>query len=161
MEHIRNCKNSCSSSSSEIVAKSSQPPQNLCRPLKTFACVSLRYRHYYGGWVAIVVVVCGVKCVVKCVVKLKNCQIGEKNWCGSRYGPHDYDSGDKKTKWQRGKKAKRQKGKKAKRQKDKKNTKKTIKTKRQQKGQQNTKEIQKRTKNTTTKKTAGARTRGP
>ena len=28
------------------------------------------------------------------MVKLKNCQIGEKNWCGCRYGPHDYDSGN-------------------------------------------------------------------
>ena len=47
---------------SEIVAKSSQPPQNLCRPLKTFACVSLRYRRRRGGgggWMAILVVVCG------------------------------------------------------------------------------------------------------
>ena len=43
-----------------------------------------------------------------------------KNWCGSRYGPHDYDSDDKKTKRQKGKKAKRQKGKNAKRQKGKK-----------------------------------------
>ena len=48
-----------------------------------------------------------------------------KIWCGTRYGPHDYDSGekktkrqkDKKTKMQKCKKTKRQKGKKAKRQK--------------------------------------------
>ena len=43
-----------------------------------------------------------------------------KNWCGSRYGPHDYDSCDKKTKRQKGKKAKRQKDKTAKMQKEKK-----------------------------------------
>ena len=32
-------------------AKSLQTPQNLCRPLKTFACVSLRYRKrsWVGG----------------------------------------------------------------------------------------------------------------
>ena len=30
-----------------------------------------------------------------------------KNWCGSRYGPCDYDSGDKKTKRQKGKKTKK------------------------------------------------------
>ena len=44
-----------------------------------------------------------------------------KNWCGSRYGPHDYYSDDKKTKKrQKGKKdknAKKQKDKKASRQK--------------------------------------------
>ena len=46
-----NCQYSCSScsSSSEIVAKSLPPPLNLCRPLKTFACVSLRYRKCHGG----------------------------------------------------------------------------------------------------------------
>ena len=37
-----------------------------------------------------------------------------KIWCGIRYGLHDYDSGDKKTKRQKGKKAIRQKDKKAK-----------------------------------------------
>ena len=42
-----------------------------------------------------------------------------KIWCGTRYGPHDYDSGDKKTKTQKHKKAIRQKDKKTKRQKDK------------------------------------------
>ena len=51
---------------------------------------------------AILVVVCGknvvLKCVVKCVVKLKKMSDWNKNWCGSRYGPYDYDSGDKKTK---------------------------------------------------------------
>ena len=55
--------------------------------------------------------------MVKCVVKLKNCWIGEKNWCGSIYGPHDYD---KETKRQKGKMTKIQKHKKAKIQKDKK-----------------------------------------
>ena len=69
-----------------------------------------------GGWVAIVVVVCGKICGK--IEKLLNWR--EKNWCGSIYGPHDYDSGDKKTKNQKGKKTKRQKGKKTKRQKDKK-----------------------------------------
>ena len=51
-----NCQYSCSSScsSSEIVAKYSQPPQNICRPLKAFACVK---ETLWG--VAIVVVVCG------------------------------------------------------------------------------------------------------
>ena len=43
-----------------------------------------------------------------------------KNLCGSRYGPHDYDSGDKKPKRQKGKNEKRQKGKNEKRQKGKK-----------------------------------------
>ena len=37
-----NCQYSCSSSS-DIVAKSLPPPQNLCMPLNKFACVSLRY----------------------------------------------------------------------------------------------------------------------
>ena len=32
-----------------------------------------------------------------------------KNWCGSRYGPHDYDSGDKKTRRQEDKKTKKTK----------------------------------------------------
>ena len=61
-----------------------------------------------------------VKYVIKCVDKLSD---WNKNLCGSRYGPHDYDSGDKKTKKekrQKDKKTKRQKDKKAKRQKDKK-----------------------------------------
>ena len=35
---------------------------NLCRPLKTFVCVSLRYRKHYGGSVEIVVEVCGKIC---------------------------------------------------------------------------------------------------
>ena len=65
---FQNCQySSCSSSSyssSKIIAKSSQPPQNLCRPLKTFVCVSLRYRKHQG--VAIVVVVCGKICGKMC-----------------------------------------------------------------------------------------------
>ena len=59
-----NCQySSCSSCSSysEIVAKSLQPPQNLCRPLKTFTCASLMYRKCHGG-VTILVVVCGKIC---------------------------------------------------------------------------------------------------
>ena len=59
-QNIRNLEPNCQSSTySEIVAKSSQPLQNLCRPLKTFACVSLRYRKVVGGWMTILVVVCG------------------------------------------------------------------------------------------------------
>ena len=41
----------CSCSCSKIVTKSLHLPQNLCRPLKTFACVSLRYRKRCGGGV--------------------------------------------------------------------------------------------------------------
>ena len=54
---------------------------------------------------------------MKCVVKLKNCWIRIFYLCGARFGPHDYDSGDKKTKKakiQKDKKTKRQKNKKAK-----------------------------------------------
>ena len=53
--NIRNLEPNCqysswsSSSYSKIVTKSLPPPQNLCRPLKTFACVSLRYRICCGG----------------------------------------------------------------------------------------------------------------
>ena len=36
---------------------------------------------------------CGKMCGK--IEKLLDCN---KNWCGSRYGPRDYDSGDKKTK---------------------------------------------------------------
>ena len=43
-----------------------------------------------------------------------------KIWCGTRYETCDYDSGDKKTKRQKGKKTKMQKDNKTKRQKDKK-----------------------------------------
>ena len=66
-------------------------------------------------WVAIVVVVCGKMCGKICgkmcdkILKLSD---WNKNWCGSRYGPCDYDSDDKKTKRQKGnkdKKSKRQK----------------------------------------------------
>ena len=74
----------------KIVAKSLPPPQNLCRPLKTFACVSLRYTKRCGRGVAIVVVVCGEMCG-----KIEKLLDWNKNWCGSRY---DYDSGDKKQK---------------------------------------------------------------
>ena len=46
-----------------------------------------------GGWMAILVVVCGKICG-----KIEKLLDWNKNWCGSRYGPCDYDSGDKKTK---------------------------------------------------------------
>ena len=32
-----------------LLPKSSEPPQNLCRSLKTFTCVSLRYIKHQGG----------------------------------------------------------------------------------------------------------------
>ena len=123
-----NCQySSCSSSSSStttIVTKSSQPPQNLRRPLITFACVSLRYRQRCGvGGVGIVVVVCGNICGKFCgkmCGKIEKLSDWNKNWCGSRYGPHDYNSGDKKAKRQKGKQTKRQKCKKTKSQKVKK-----------------------------------------
>ena len=67
------------------------------------------------GWVAKVVMVCGKLCG-----KIEKLSDWNKNWCGSRHEPHDYDSGDKKTKRQKDKRAKRQKDKKTKRQKDKK-----------------------------------------
>ena len=38
--------------------------------------------------------------------KIEKLSDRNKNWCGSRYGPRDYDSGDKKTKIQKGKKTK-------------------------------------------------------
>ena len=51
----------------DIVAKSLQPPQNLHRPLKTFTCVSLRYKkNIVGVQVGIVVVVCGKICGKMC-----------------------------------------------------------------------------------------------
>ena len=156
----------CSSSSSKIVAKYLPPPQNLCRPLKTFACVSLRYRKHCGGWVAIVVVVCGKiygKMCCKMCGKIEKLSDWNKNLCASRYGQKDRKTKiqkDKKTKRQKGKRAKKQKDKKAKRQKD-----------------TNTKRFKKKTKKTTTKNTqtntkknggpkgpmptAGVRTRGP
>ena len=69
-----------------------------------------------GGVAAIVVVICG---------KIEKLSDQNKIWCGTRYGPCDYDSGDKKAKRQ---KSKRQKGKKTKRQKYKKTDKKYKKT---------------------------------
>ena len=55
------------------------PPQNLCRPLKTFPCVSLRYRKHCGGggWMAILVVVCGKMCGKMCG-KIEKFRIGTK-----------------------------------------------------------------------------------
>ena len=46
--------------------------------------------------------------------KIEKLSDWNKNWCGSRYGSHDYDSGDKKTKRQKFKKTKGQKFKKQK-----------------------------------------------
>ena len=98
-----------------------------------------------GWWVAIVVVVCGNICG-----KIEKLFDQHKIGCGTRYEPHDYDSGDKNTKrqkgknWQKCKKAKRQK---AKRQKDKKNKKtkrqKGKKAKRQKGKKDNNKKRQK------------------
>ena len=45
---------------------------------------------------AILVVVCG-KIYGQMCGKIEKLSDWNKNWCGSRYGPHDYDSGDKKT----------------------------------------------------------------
>ena len=45
---------------------------------------------------AILVVVCGKMCGKMCG-KIEKLLYWNKNWCGSRYGPCDYDSGDKKT----------------------------------------------------------------
>ena len=123
-KHIRNLEPNCqnSFSSSEIVAKSLPLPHNLCMPLKTFACVSLRYRNIVGGgWVAIVVVVCGKIC---------------GKMCGKK-GKKPKRQKGKKTKRQQGKMAKRQKGKKAKRQKDKKTKRQKDKKKKKKKGQKN------------------------
>ena len=63
---------------------------NLCRPLKTFVCVYLRYRKCCGGGgaVEIVVVVCGKICGNMCSKmcgKLLKLLDWNKNWCGSRY----------------------------------------------------------------------------
>ena len=44
---------------------------------------------------AILVVVCGKMCGKMCG-KIEKLSDWNKNLCGSRYGPHDYDSGDKK-----------------------------------------------------------------
>ena len=54
-----------------------------------------------GGWMAILVVVCSKICGKICgkmCGKIEKLSDWNKNWCGSRYGPHDYDSGDKKMK---------------------------------------------------------------
>ena len=58
--------------------------------------------------VAIVTVVCGKICGKMCG-KIKKLSDWNKNWCGSRYGPHDYDSDDKKTIRQKEKKKKKKK----------------------------------------------------
>ena len=58
------------------------------------------------------VVVCGKICGKICgkmCGKIEKLLDWNKHWCGSRYEPRDYDSGDKKTKRQKGKKAKGQK----------------------------------------------------
>ena len=71
---------------------------------------------------AIVAVVCGKNCGRICgkmCGKIEKLLDWNNNWCGSRYEPHDNDSGDKKTKRLKGKKTKRQKDKKIKRQKTK------------------------------------------
>ena len=87
-----------------------------------------------GGWVAILLVVCGKMCGKTCgkiCGKIEKLSDQNKNWCGSRYGPRDYDNETKitttttKTKRQKGKKTKRQKGKKGNK------TKKDIKIERQ------------------------------
>ena len=54
-----------------------------------------------GGWV--VIVVCGKSCSKMCGKIEIKLRFEEQNWCGSRYGPHDCDSGNKKTKRQKGK----------------------------------------------------------
>ena len=48
---------------------------------------------------------CGKMCGKICG-KIEKLSDWNKNWCGSRYGPHDYD---KETKRQKGKKTKKQK----------------------------------------------------
>ena len=83
-------------------------------PLKPFACVYRKCCVGGGGGKSVSGKICGEMCH-----KIKKLSDWNKNWCGSRYGPHDYDSGDKKTKRQKGKK------KKTKKQKKEKNTKKT------------------------------------
>ena len=42
---------------------------------------------------AILVVVCGKMCGKMCD-KIEKLSDWNKNWCGSIYGPHDYDSGN-------------------------------------------------------------------
>ena len=56
---------------------------------------------------AILVVVCGKMCGKMCG-KIEKLSDWNKNLCGSRYGPRDYDSGDKKKKKKK-KKKKREK----------------------------------------------------
>ena len=46
-----------------------------------------------GGWMAILVVICGKICGKMCG-KIEKLSDWNKNWCDSRYGPHDYDSGN-------------------------------------------------------------------
>ena len=85
-------------------SKSLQASQNICM------CLS-QVQKTLWGWVAIVVVVCGKLCGKICgemcgkmcgkIKKMLDCNT---NLCASRYGPHDYDSGDKKTKRQKCKK---------------------------------------------------------
>ena len=58
-----------------------------------FLTLPLGTENIVGGWVAIVVVVCGKICG-----KIEKLSDWNKNWCGVRYRPRDYDSGDKKTK---------------------------------------------------------------
>ena len=75
------------------------------------------------------VVVCDKICGKMCG-KIEKLSDWNKNWCGIRYGPRDYDSGDKNTKRQKDKKTKRQKGSKnARRQKRQKRQQKRQKTK--------------------------------
>ena len=62
--------------------------KNLYRSLKTFVCVSLRYRKRCGGLVEIAVVVCGKICGSMCgkmCAKIEKLSLWNKNWCGSRY----------------------------------------------------------------------------
>ena len=73
----------------------------------------------------ILVVICGKMCG-----KIEKLLDWNKNLCGSRYGPRDYDSGNKKTKRQK-KTKKKKKKKKKKKDNTTKKTKKTKKTKRQ------------------------------
>ena len=61
---------------------------------KISACVSLRYRNFHGGLVAIVVVVCGKMCGKMCGKTEKLLSDWNNNWCGCRYSPPpNYDSG--------------------------------------------------------------------
>ena len=55
--------------------------KNICRPLKTFVCVYIRYRKHCGGSVEIVVVVCGKNCGNMCG-KIEKLSDWNKNWCG-------------------------------------------------------------------------------